>query len=358
MVITRLSSWYETHEYRISSIALFGGFVFDILTLQRADSFFENLIVMLHLTIVAVSILILNRPGDIQISVSTRLHFWLTNLIQFSFGGLLSAFLILYFRSATLSASWPFLLILAFVFLANERLRKHYSMLIFQVSFFFLALMLFFIFFVPVVVGNIGPFIFVFSGLLSLLVLWVFLLMLRRINNEGYLVSFKAIRISVLGIFATMNILYFANIIPPIPLSLQDGGIYHFVSRNSSGDYVVEGEEKNWVDYLRLRQKVAALPGQPLFVYTSIFSPARFNTKIVHEWQYFDEEINDWSSISRIPLTISGGREQGFRTYSSASVLPGRWRVLVLTEQGLVLGSIGFDVVSDGYPPSLIRETH
>lgn len=357
MVLTKLNSWYETHEHRVSSFALFGGFIFDILTLQRADSFFENFTVILYLTIVAVVILLLNRPQQVQAGEGTKLHFWLVGLMQFSFGGLLSAFLILYFRSATLGASWPFLLILLFVFLANERLRKRYSLLVFQISFFFFALMLFFIFFVPVLVGSIGPFVFVLSGLLSLVVLRVFLLVLRKVNGESYVASFRTIQVSVLSIFAVMNILYFANIIPPIPLSLQDGDIYHFVSKDPAGNYVVDSEEKSWFDYLRIRQKVTAQAGQPLYAYTSIFSPARFNTRIVHEWQYYDEQINDWSSISRVPLTISGGREQGFRTYSSSSVLPGRWRVRVLTEQGLVLGSIGFDVVSEGYPPTLIRET-
>ena len=81
MVLTRLNSWYQAHEYRISSAALFGGFIFDILTLQRADSFFENFIVILHLLVVAVSILLLNRPSQIQSGVGTRLHLWLVGLM-------------------------------------------------------------------------------------------------------------------------------------------------------------------------------------------------------------------------------------------------------------------------------------
>ena len=46
------------------------------------------------------------------------------NLLQLFFGGLLSTLLVFYFRSGSLSASWPFLLVLGVAFAANESLRE------------------------------------------------------------------------------------------------------------------------------------------------------------------------------------------------------------------------------------------
>ena len=112
MYLSKLNSFYKNYEYHISSIALVLGFVFDVLTLRRADAFFENFWVVFHLVVVATAILLINRKNKKE-NVESESDFWLLNLMQFSFGGLLSAFLILYFRSASLAVSWPFLLMLA-----------------------------------------------------------------------------------------------------------------------------------------------------------------------------------------------------------------------------------------------------
>lgn len=357
MYLSKLNSFYKNYEYHISSIALVLGFVFDVLTLRRADAFFENFWVVFHLVVVATAILLINRKNKKE-NVESELDFWLLNLMQFSFGGLLSAFLILYFRSASLAVSWPFLLMLALAFVANERLKRNYQRLTYQVSFFFSALLLFSIFFVPVLVGYIGPIIFVFSGVVSLLILRFFLAILQKVSGEKFTLALGSIRGIVLGIFALINILYFTNIIPPIPLSLREGGVYHLVDKEITGEYVLRTEKKNWLEKFNPRTSVNILPDQPLFVYTAIFSPAKFSTKIVHEWQYFDQTKDEWVSVSRILLPITGGRNNGYRTYSISSVVPGSWRVNVMTERGQVLGRIWFSVDYVGTQPELMTEVH
>lgn len=357
MLWSKINSVYKNYEYHISSIALVGGFIFDVLTLRRADAFFENFWVIFHLLVVAIAILLINRKSR-KDNEESDLDFWLLNLMQFSFGGLLSAFLILYFRSASLMVSWPFLLMLALAFIANERLKRHYQRLTYQVSFFFSALLLFSIFFVPVIIGVIGPGVFVLSGVISLLVLRIFLAVLSVVSGDKFVLSINYLRGIVLGIFALINILYFTNIIPPIPLSLREGGVYHSVDKEITGEYVLRAERKSWLEYFYPTTKVNILPGQNLFIYTAIFSPAKFNTKIVHEWQYFDNEKNNWVSVSRVLLPITGGRDSGYRTYSISSVVPGKWRVGVLTERGQVLGRISFEVLYVGVQPELVTEIH
>ncbi|MEK7194447.1 MAG: DUF2914 domain-containing protein [Patescibacteria group bacterium] len=358
MVIERINSLYSKYESHLSSLFLIGGFVFDILTLRRADTFWENFWIVTHLSIVAVTILILNRGRASGLKVQSKRDTWPLYLLQFSFGGLLSAFLILYFRSAALSASWPFIVFLAVAFLLNERLRNRYERLTYQVTFFFLALLLFFIYFIPVVMGVLGPAIFVFSCATALVASRLFLAILGRWNKDGIQATRRPLQISLISIFVVINVLYFTNIIPPIPLSLREGNIYHYVVKDGMGNYSVIAEEKSWLNYFKIREQVTSYPGESLYAYTAIFSPARFNTKVVHKWQYYDLENGDWITFSKITLNTSGGRDNGYRTYSMASVTPGIWRVEVLTPSGQVLGRIGFEVKYTQIPPKLVTEVH
>src|SRR5450755_3711801 len=98
---THLKTAYARLERPISSIALLGGFAFDAVTLKRVDTFWENLWVIVHLAVVAVCILLVNRAENRGADPKdpAKPHFWLINTLQFFFGGLLSTFLIFYFRS-------------------------------------------------------------------------------------------------------------------------------------------------------------------------------------------------------------------------------------------------------------------
>lgn len=347
--------WYKRYKKHFASIALVGGFIFDIFTLQRVDALWENIWIILHLLLVASSILLLSRREKQRDTTDSRLDFWLIALLQFSFGGLLSAFLILYFRSASFGTSWPFLLILFLAFIANERFKDYHQRLIFQISFFYLSLLSFAIFSVPVIVGSIGPFVFILSGVASLIVIKIFLILLKVTSKDGFVDSGKAVS-AVIIIFAVMNVLYFSNVIPPIPLSLKDAGIYHSVSSDGSGNYLLTGEARGPLDYLNIYEKVESVAGKPLFAYTAVFSPAKFNTRVVHEWQRYDEALGRWNTMSRVNLPISGGREQGFRTYSASEVVSGKWRVNVLSERGLVLGRVRFVVSWVNSDPALVTE--
>ena len=243
MIVQRLShlkDWYEHNERRVSSLSLIAGFIFDSLTLQRVDSLFENLWSVGNLVVVGVCIILLHRheneslPGE-----DSRKHFWIFNIMQFSFGALLGASFIFYFRSATLSVSWPFLALVLVAMFANEFLKKHYDRLLFQILFLYLSIFIFLIYFVPVIIHRLGATVFLASGFLSLIVLWGFIKILGRFSKDDFKTNSRPVVISVASIFLIINILYFTNIIPPIPLALKDAVIYHFVCRTASGGYAV-----------------------------------------------------------------------------------------------------------------------
>lgn len=355
-----LRNFYAKFERPISSISLFGGFVFDAIVLKRVDLFWENFWVVVHLAVVAICIILVNRQEneDMDDQDPAKAHFWYINTLQFVFGGLLSTYLVFYFRSATPSVAWPFLLILALAFIANERLKKHYARLTFQISLFYLSILSFALFIVPVLVHRIGTDIFLLSGLSSLLCLWIFLRALRYFAREKFKKSRFVLLLSIASIFFLTNILYFYNLIPPIPLSLKDGGVYHGISRDVSGNYIVEAEDAGWMKYFTLKPTLHLLPGDFVYAYSAVFSPTFFQTDIIHEWEKYDDATASWLTVNRVNLPIAGGREGGFRTYSvETNIGPGAWRVNVETLTGQVIGRLRFDVIQTYVEPLLKTET-
>jgi Protein of unknown function (DUF2914) len=355
----QLKTTYTRFERSISSASLIGGFIFDAVTLKRVDAFWENFWILAHLAVVAACIYLLNRaewsgadPKD-----ASKVHFWLINALQFFFGGLLSTYLVFYFRSGSLRASWPFFLILGAAFAANERLKRQYSRLYFQISLFYLSLFCFTIYILPVVLHRIGPFIFLLSGAVSLAFMYSFLLLLRP-SGEDELAQARRrmLNTCIATIFLAISVLYFLNLIPPIPLSLQEAGVHHAITRNAEGNYTVQSEDPGLLRYFRFTETFHARPGAPVYAYTAIFSPTSLNTKIVHEWQFYDAK-RGWTTVSRVELPVRGGRDRGYRTFSvSAAATAGAWRINVETPSGALLGRLRFNVVLQPSDPSLITQ--
>ena len=343
---TKIKHWYEKYDRRISIGSLMTGFVVDSLTLQRIDALRENLWIGGNILVVCLCIVFLNR------SKSTKKRFWLPNILQFSFGALLGSFFIFYFRSSTLTATWPFLLILLLAMVANELFQKRYEKLAFQLSFLYLSILSFSIFLIPLVVKSIRPEVFVLSGIVSLLVIWLFIVALRHLATERFLEERTHIWVFITGIFVAVNVLYFMNLIPPIPLALKDSGIYHSIERTVQGNYSVLEEERGVERYFEYRQKIHWREGEPLYAYTAVFSPGSLNTDIVHVWQYRNE-AGEWITATRVPLYLSGGRSGGFRTFSHKfNFTPGPWRVSVETPRGQIIGRLNFEIIlSEARPP-------
>ncbi|KKT42260.1 hypothetical protein A2W54_02890 [Candidatus Giovannonibacteria bacterium RIFCSPHIGHO2_02_43_13] len=351
--------WYGKNERPISSASLVIGFIFEWFTLEHIDQFWENLWVAAHFLIIAILLILVNfhenKAADLPSHKdASKTHFWYLTFLQGFFGGLLSTFLVFYFRSATLAVSWPFLLILAAAFIANESFKKNYERLIFQICLFYLMLLTFTIYIVPVFIDRIGPDIFLISGLISLFTIFIFVFAIGFFAKEKFKKQRSMLAASVLGIFLLANILYFLNLIPPIPLSIADAGIYHSLYKDASGNYVVSGEVAESFQKFFSTENFHWVPGSPIYAYSAIYSPALFNTEIIHEWQRYDENAGDWVVVTRVNLSARGGRDEGWRIYSmKTGVSPGSWRVNVETADGQVIGRLRFDIVQTDTPPIL-----
>lgn len=343
----------------MSPLALVLGFILDTLYLtRRVDLLETNLLLGSYLVIAAIGIALLNavEEGRVRTQFILSAAPAIPVIAQFAFGGLFSGYLSLYGRSATFVESWVFVVVVAILLVGNERFLKLYMRIPFQVSIYFTALYSFFIFFLPLVFHRIDVQMFLLAGAVSVGITLLFLILLSRIAPERMRAAFKSSVISVAFICGLFNLLYFANLIPPLPLSLKDAGVYHRVERLSDGSYQALAESRPWHEsFLHFKTVFHLVPGDNIYVFSAIFAPTNLSTAIAYEWQY--RHNGAWKTVSTIPFTISGGRDGGFRSYGVISnAAAGEWRVNVRTSGGRLLGRIPFTVVLTADPPDVVTE--
>ncbi|MDD5068420.1 MAG: DUF2914 domain-containing protein [Candidatus Pacebacteria bacterium] len=344
MHLHRITHTLEKYERHISSGMLVFGFIFDSLTLTRIDKSRDHIILAFYLLLVLLCIFFVNLFEERQLKAGflEKAQPWLLFAIQFSFGGLFSNFIILYARSASFLSSWPFLLLLFGLLVGNEFFKRHYARFAFHMSVFFVALFSFLIFFIPVVLKQMSGSIFFLSGLTTVVLFLFVMYELSRFFPERIEDSKRTLTFSISIIFLLINVLYITNIIPPIPLSLKEIGVFHSIYRKSSTEFIVLSEEQKGYAFLRSSDTVSLKEGEPAYVLSAVFAPTGLSVKIIHDWQYYDEK-EGWVSSAKIPLTVVGGREGGYRVYSKKeNISPGLWRVNVETERGQVVGKMKF----------------
>ncbi|OGD66747.1 hypothetical protein A2442_01325 [Candidatus Campbellbacteria bacterium RIFOXYC2_FULL_35_25] len=329
-------NWVEKNDKYLSPAFFIAGFILDNLTLTRIDMFFDNAILFGYLSLVAFSIIMMRavkREGIVK---------YLPFVLQFAFGGLFSGYVIFYTKSASLASSWIFLFLLYGLFLGNERLRHYYKKSDFQIIIFFVAIFSFMIFFIPVLLKEMGWQIFILSGLVSLLVIYLFIFFTLKFSEVRGKRDFR----NILVVYIIFNILYFTNIIPPVPLSLKNLELYHSVEKSFSGNYIVQKEVGAW----SLFNKFTKTQNSSIYVYSSVFAPTDLNIDVVNVWRKYDEKKGEWVTRERITYSIKGGRSEGYRGYSFISnVETGKWKVSIETERGQTLGVIKFKVI-EGKP--------
>lgn len=328
-----------TNKKHLMTAAFLSGFIVDNFTLTRID---------LAMTVIVLSAYLLAATlGFILVSIS-RGGALIPYATQFAFGSLLSGYFIFFTRSASLAGSWFFILLLVVAIFGNEFLKEEYRRFELRATMLFAAFFFFAIIYVPVVLKSMGAWVFLLSGMVSLAVIWMVVRVVDRITPEVVRTTRRTLIKTIGGLFVGVNGLYFANIIPPIPLSLKDAGVYHFVSRTEAGGYVGRAESVKWYDVLgRYHPQFHYTQGESVFFYSAVFAPTALNTTILHEWQYYNEQQGIWATTDRFGFQISGGRDGGYRGYSvKQSIMSGQWRVNVITERGQMVGRTTFTVTS------------
>lgn len=341
--------WYHRHEALAPPLLFFGGVTWDVLTLQRIGALLDNVVLGLYLFLLGgfVVLALLDRHGRPLPSSLRALSTWSIGAIQFLAGGLFSAYVIYYTRSASLTTASLFLLLLVVLLVLNEwgwdRHRSGYLL----IGLYFLAVFCYLTFLLPVILGTMGFWVFLASGLLSVGIATGLLIALRLRGVFARLRSFVGALCMVGLLFGGLVTFYVQHWIPPMPLALQHAGVYHDATQE--GDAFVLRQEQtsrtglwgqNGEDPFRYA------PGDTVHCFTAIYAPTSLQTTVAHRWQRYVPSREDWVDTDHIDYQVVGGRRSGYRgvTYKE-HVSPGRWRVSVETADGRPIGRVRFEVV-------------
>ena len=218
------------------------------------------------------------------------------------------------------------------------------------VSLFALVTLSFFTFFLPVLTGWMNSVVFVTGVLFTGVIVWkIVRLTLQGLPNVSLRTAFT-ISFPAFGLVVLCTVLYFMNWIPPIPLSLKFGGIYHQIEKFHD-EYVLTYEKGPWYAIWKQSNDRVGID-DPVYCFTSVFAPVTLHTTIYHHWQWRPfHETESFMTTDRIPVEITGGRETGYRLYTTKRrVQSGEWRVNVETEDGRILGRMTF-VAEENFSP-------
>lgn len=350
-------TWAQKNERHLGAIVFVIGFGMDLVAYGGLELSWVSMLFIGYLSISAVTILLthyfysrdITRENTFQKSL--RILSPLT--AQFFMGSLLSGTLIFYTRSATLFVSWPFLIVLVCIFFGNEYFRKYKERLTFQAIQFFIVLYAYVLFAFPFYTHTLTKQSFFFSSLIALGISLLFFVTLFFIGRQRFIESFKKLLGACVILTGVLLGSYYSGILPPLPLSLRDVGVYHGLTR-TGGAYLFQSESTgHWYDLL-VTQTVHVHAGDPLYGYSAVFAPGSFSANLMHTWEKYDPTQKKWVLQSKVAFTLSGGRNDGYRGYSYiTSATPGLWRLSVLSETEQVLGRVQFKVENVDTEPAL-----
>jgi hypothetical protein len=336
---------------RHSGEAMFvAGFLFDFLTMQRIDAWTDLTFQLAYL--VGLTVLLVYQQREVIGSwVPGRFteRWWRYNVeaLHFLYGGLLSAYVVLYFRSSTFARPALFLALLVGVMVINEVPRVRQAGYPLRLGLYGFCVLSFLTYFIPIVLGRIGGWVFFLSLLSSAAVVWEVTRWLAPRGEERHAVRMRLFR-PVAGVLAFIGVLYVLRLIPPVPLSVQFQGIYHDVRRDDGGYTLVYEEPPVWALWRRDSRPFERRAGDRIYYFARVFAPEGFRHRVVIRWELFEPARGTWATTDRIPLAIVGGRAEGFRgTAVKSNFTPGSWRVTAETEDGRAIATLTFEVEED-----------
>ena len=357
-------AFWRRYERHIGLGALVFGFILDSFLLTRPDQLLDNAILLSYLTIAGGAILLMTMRAA-RGSAENKLAPFLPVLLQFCFGSLSSGLLVLYFRSGTIAQSLLFFIFLGALLVGNEFLKSRYAQFRFNIAIYYLLLLCYVELTVPVLLHSIGPLVFLLSGAVSIGVVAAYLWVLLVCARKELVRHIRPAGVSVALIFVAFNVLYFINIIPPVPLAMRELGIYHSVLKHSDGSYTATYEPAPWWEFWRSTSRTYTLsrPSTELgvnsaFCFSSVFAPTDLSAPIYHRWEYYNPGTKVWEERSRLAFPISGGRSEGYRGFSiKTGLAAGEWRCDVETEAGALIGRASVMVVESPAIPALSQKT-
>lgn len=355
-----MRAFYEKYKKYWPATFFIGGFLFDIITLDRIDSWLviiQQFIYLLILTAILIQLLLeKDKPSK---EPSTKIgHYWLEyriDVLHFIFGSLLSSYTLFFFKSSSLIVSAIFMLFMAALLVANETKRVQSLNVSFKFGLLALCVFCYLAYVIPVLLGKMGPAVFTVTICLGLL---PFFSLARKLESKlaNPKDAEKMITRPALCVCGALLVLYFLHLIPPVPLSLNYIGVFHDVKKNGD-QYMLSHENPWWRFWHEGDQDFLAQPGDKIYVFFRMFSPERFSDQVRMSWFYKDPK-QGWLKADSVPIRVVGGRDEGFRGYGvKSNYMPGKWRVAIETTDELEIGRITFEVENVPATPDRIWET-
>lgn len=323
----------------LPSALLCGGFVVDVITFRtlRAETTFA---LLGGYAFVAAAGVAVGERGTGAVRKIAPLA------VQFAFGALLSSAFLFYWFGGAVAASWPVMLVLVALMASNEAFRRAFLRPSIQFGVFAFAIFSYGTLLFPSMLQSIDVWVFLLGGAAATAVSLLLAEIIAR-TDKTRRPMLGRFRLIAGGTYVAFAVLYFLNVIPPIPLSIREAGAYYDVTVQG-GAYALRTEPEDFLGRLWPGQtlRLAQDGDDRIYAYTAIFAPTELSTVIVHAWQRYDEAAGRWVDAGRSSYATRGGRQEGYRGYSYRTVQsPGRWRIIVETERGQELGRIGFKVI-------------
>lgn len=352
LIKERALNYYAQNETKVDLGFFLGGFVFDVFTLSSVDDSFsiiqQTIYLLILLSLFASEFLVESNVLRIPKSL-TKIWESRSFITHFLLGSLLSIYSLFFLKSASAFMGILFVLLLMGVMVLNELKFVQERGVDTKFSLFILTLLCFLTTLSPVVFGFIGFFPFFCALLLTAgIIAGLWYLLKKRVSPEARLEKrILAPAGVVLGLFF---VFYVLGWIPPVPLAVEEIGIYHKIEK-SNGTYQLYHERSWWKFWQNADEDFQSQPNDRIHVFARIYSPARFSDQVVLHWQLYTSS-QGWMTSDRIPMSISGGREGGYRGHAfKSNYVEGDWRVLVETTDGREIGRVKFSVTKVAQAP-------
>ena len=335
-----------------SNVVMFvAGFLFDVLTIQRIDARTDLGFQLVYLASLTWLLILQHRESRGLWTPKPWMRSWWhynVEVLHFFYGGLLSAYVVLYFRSTSGLRALAFFGLLVGLMFLNEMPQVRRAGHRLRLGLYAFCVLSFLNYFVPILVGRMGAFVFVLALLLSLGVVWQVAGRLAAVEHDRPRARVRLFMPAAV-VCALIGVLYSLKLIPPVPLSVQFQGVYHDVKRENGGFTLVYERPSIWTFWRRDSRPFHKRPGDHLWYFVRVYAPAAFTHPIFTRWELQDPSSGRWRTTDRIPISVvRGGRAEGYRTFAEKSNFqPGSWRVTAETEDGRAIATLSFRVDDD-----------
>ena len=350
----QFTEFRKKNEAKLDITFFICGFIFDAWMVAHPDEPLAIFQQALYLFIIALLIhyeLLFRLEKWQPTNFSKKIWPYQNFAIHFCLGTLLNVYSIFYIKSASIFSSAVFLFLMFFMIFMNELpFVKKSKKINLKVGLYSICLFSFFSIVFPLLLGFIGLVPFCFSVMSTLLIL---LIQLRSLRNKVFEpgVLFHAIFAPIVIVVIIFTSFFFLGLIPPVPLSAKEQGVYHYLIKRDAHYYLyAEMNENSFWNFGK--STFHTEPGDKIYFYSQIFSPARISDKMIVHW-FKKNNVGDWESMDKVPVAIKGGREEGFRAFTFKSNFDsGEWKILVETSSGVEISRLYFNVVMVEKDPS------